>query len=66
MMKKVRGAIKDRAVELGLEFDGATAQVFINFLWPWELLWKAFENEINKARVDSSKQSMATMKGHLS
>jgi len=65
-MKKVRGIIKDRAVELGSEFDGATAQVFVNFSWPWEILWKAFENEINKARVDSSKLLMKTMKGHLS
>ena len=65
-MKKGRGVIKDRAVELGLEFDGATAQVFMNFSWPCELLWKAFENEINKPRVESSKLSIKIMKWHLS
>ena len=57
---------KNRAVELGLEFDDATAQVFMHLSWPWELLWKAFENEMNKARVESSKLSIITMKGHLS
>ena len=55
MMLKVRGVIKDRAVELGFEFDGATAHVFMNFSWLWELLWKAFENEINKERVEALK-----------
>ena len=65
MMIKARGVIKNRAAELGLEFDGATAKVFMNLSWPWELLWKAFENEMNKARVELSKLSIITMKGHL-
>jgi len=68
MMKKVGRVIIDKAVELGLDLESVTAQVPMKFPWPWELLWNTFENEINKARVQSSKQviEIEKMKGHIS
>ena len=58
--------ISANAFEHGLNLESITAHAFMQFTWPWELLWHSFKNEVNKARLLSSKLSIDKMKGHIS
>ena len=44
MMTKVQLVINANAFEHCLDLESVTAQAFMQFAWPWELLWHSFEN----------------------
>ena len=66
MMAKVRLVINTNAFEHCLDLESVTAKAFVQFDWPWVLLWHSFENEVNNARLLASKLSIDKMKGHIS
>mgnify|MGYP000147021669 CR=1 FL=1 len=66
MMNKVRSALIGRAAEIGLDLETNIGEVFMQQSWPWDLLWKSFENEINKLRLHAMRDLIGRMKGHQS
>ena len=63
MKYKIQDAIKKKAEELDLDMEDPTAKVYMESDWPWSNLWAAFENEMNKLKIEDLNRRVAAMKG---
>ena len=62
LMHKVRSAVHSKATDIGIDLRTGIADVYMKCCWPWALLWKSLENEVNKIKIKAMELSIAKMK----